>query len=140
VTKRNCLNNLGVFFSAGCLGAFFNSLAVWIFGVIGINAMLGLSINPTLSAKWLYPRIVWGGIWGLSYILFKNLEMKKFLKVFLFSLAPTLVQLLIVFPLKAQKGFFGVDLGVMTPLLVVIFNLVWAGVAVCFIDCANGES
>ena len=52
-----------IFFAAGCLGALANSLAVWLFGDLGITKLLGVSISPSLTAGWLYPRIVWGGIW-----------------------------------------------------------------------------
>jgi hypothetical protein len=47
----------------------------------------------------------------------------------LLSLGPTLVQLFIVFPLKADKGVMGLDLGVFTPLVVIFFNAVWGLVA-----------
>jgi hypothetical protein len=30
-----------------------------------------------------------------------------------------------VFPLKAGKGYFGMDLGMYTPVFVVFFNLIW---------------
>ena len=45
------------------------SLTVWIFGVIGITYALGVKIAPALSAPWLYPRLVWGGIWGLLFLV-----------------------------------------------------------------------
>ena len=43
----------------------------------------------------------------------------------LFSLGPSLVMFLVVFPLKAKKGMFGLDLGSITPVLVLFFNAVW---------------
>jgi hypothetical protein len=46
----------------------------------------------------------------------------------LFSLGPSLAQLFWVFPLKAQKGILGLQLGALTPLLVLFYNTVW-GVA-----------
>jgi hypothetical protein len=45
-------------------------------------------------------------------------------RAFLLSLGPTLVQLLIVFPLKAAIGVGGVELGWLTPLFAVLFNFV----------------
>jgi len=47
----------------------------------------------------------------------------------LFGLGPACVQLLIVFPYKAEKGMAGLALGEMTPLVVVFVNLVWGVVA-----------
>ncbi|MBL4756179.1 MAG: hypothetical protein JKY32_00630 [Rhizobiales bacterium] len=111
-------------FSAGAAGALANSVTVWLFGAVGINAALGVSIAPSISAAWLYPRIVWGGIWGFLLLL-PLLKDRWLARGALFSLAPTLVQLLVVFPYKADKGMFGLDLGTMTPVLVLLFNLVW---------------
>ena len=48
-----------------------------------------------------------------------------FSKGVLLSLAPTLVQLLVVFPMQAHKGMYGLALGTFTPLFVVFFNAVW---------------
>ena len=111
-------------FAAGCLGGLANSIVVWAFGDFGITREFGVAIAPTLTPTWLYPRIVWGGIWGLLFVL-PLLNAKPFSKGSLLSLFPTLVQLLVVFPMKANKGHFGLDLGLLTPAFVVIFNLVW---------------
>jgi len=118
------MKKLLVFFAAGCLGALANSIAVWLFGYFGITSLFGVSIAPSLTPGWLYPRIVWGGIWGLLFIL-PMLQSKLLLKGAVLSLFPTAVQLLIVFPLKAHKGMAGLDLGLFTPLFVLFFNWVW---------------
>ena len=118
------MRNALIFFAAGCVGALANSLTVWMFGESGINQALGVSIAPTLSPAWLYPRIVWGGLWGLLFLL-PMLDSKLFLKGSILSIFPTLVQLFVVFPYKADKGIAGLELGLMTPLLVLLFNWVW---------------
>ena len=48
---------------------------------------------------------------------------------FIFSLGPTLVQLFMVFPMKAHKGTMGLELGLLTPLFVVVFNAIWGWTA-----------
>jgi len=113
-----------IYFAAGCLGALANSLAVWFFGDFGIMKSFSVSISPTLSPGWLYPRIVWGGIWGLLFAL-PLLNSKLIRKGSLLSLFPTAVQLFIVFPYKANKGMAGLDLGLLTPLFVILFNWIW---------------
>ncbi len=118
------LSILSPAFSAGCLGGVTNSLAVWIFGVLGITSALGVSIAPALNPPWLYPRIVWGGIWGILFLL-PVLRRSVMLRGLLFSLGPSLVQLLVVFPVKADKGMLGLELGNLTPLFVLLFNAVW---------------
>ncbi|MFY7806288.1 MAG: hypothetical protein ACOVQ7_22980, partial [Limnoraphis robusta] len=60
---------LTVFFAAGCLGGLVNSLGVWLFGLLGITTTLGVSIAPQFTPPWLYPRIVWGGLWGFLFFL-----------------------------------------------------------------------
>ncbi len=101
-----------------------NSLVVWFLGLSGITAVLGINIAVQFSAAWLCPRIVWGGLWGLIFLipLFADSPVKRGV---VYSIAPILVQLFIVFPFKQGKGIMGLDLGSLTPLLVICANLVW---------------
>jgi hypothetical protein len=118
------MKKLLIFFAAGCVGALANSITVWAFGHYGITQALGVAIVPALSSSWLYPRIVWGGIWGLLFIL-PMLDSKLLRKGSILSLFPTAVQLFVVFPFKTHKGMAGLELGVFTPLLILFFNWVW---------------
>ena len=125
---RNLARNISLVFAAGCLGALINSLVVWIFGELGITAAAGVKIAPQLSSAFLYPRLVWGGIWGLLFLL-PLMQRRIFSRGLIFSLGPTLVQLFVVFPMKANKGAMGLDLGLLTPLFVVVFNAIWGWTA-----------
>ena len=122
--------NLSLVFAAGCLGGFLNSITVWLFGIAGITALFNVQIAPTLTAAWLYPRIVWGGIWGFLFLL-PFFPRKYLYKGILLSLLPTLIQLFVVFPLKANKGIMGIELGSLTPIFVILFNCVW-GITAAF--------
>ena len=124
---QNIAKKLSLVFAAGCFGGLLNSLAVWISGVLGISSALGVKIAPLLSAPWLYPRLAWGGIWGILFLL-PIMKKRYLIKGLLFSLGPTIVQLFVVFQMKANKGIMGFDLGLLTPLLVIVFNAIW-GVA-----------
>lgn len=121
---KKLAKRLTVIFAAGCLGGLANSLAVWLFGAYGITKTLGVRIAPDLSPVWLYPRLVWGGIWGLLFLLpvFRSSVLKRGL---LLSLGPTIIQLFVVFPYKADQGMMGMGLGALTPLLVFVFNAIW---------------
>jgi hypothetical protein len=121
---KKLAKRLTVIFAAGCLGGLANSLAVWLFGAYGVTKSLGVRIAPDLSPVWLYPRLVWGGIWGLLFLLpvFPNSVLKRGL---LLSLGPTIIQLFVVFPYKADQGMMGMGLGALTPLLVFVFNAIW---------------
>ncbi len=125
-----------VFFAAGCLGALANSITVWLAGDLGIPSSFGVSIAPSLTSNYLYPRIVWGGIWGLLFVL-PMLQSKLLLKGTVLSLFPTAVQLFVVFPLIAGKGIAGVDLGLYTPLFVLLYNWVWGVVTALTIKMAK---
>jgi len=130
------MRTLLIVFAAGALGALANSLAVWSFGSFGLTAALDVAIAPNLSAHWLYPRIVWGGLWGLLFVL-PILPSKLFTKGALLSLFPTAVQLFVVFPLMAHKGMGGLDLGLFTPLFVLFFNWVWGFITALAIKIAK---
>lgn len=124
IRVKNLAKKLSLVFAAGCLGGLLNSLAVWIFGEVGITSAFGVKIAPQLSALWLYPRIVWGGLWGFLFLL-PFMRNRFIYRGLLFSLGPTIVQLLIIFPMKANKGVMGLDLGLLTPLAVFVFNAIW---------------
>ena len=118
------IQKISLAFAAGCVGGLLNSLVLWFFGAQGINQFLGVNLAPSLTAAFLYPRVVWGGLWGLLFLL--SWRSKNLLgQGLIYSLGPTLAQLFLVFPYKANKGFLGLELGLLTPLLVVFFNAVW---------------
>jgi hypothetical protein len=116
--------NLTLVFAAGSMGGLVNSLVLWLFGRAGIPAELGVKLAPGLTPGWLYPRLVWGGLWGFLFVLpiFRN---QPFAQGLFFSLWPSVVQLFIVFPYQANKGVLGLDLGTLTPVFTLFFNAVW---------------
>jgi len=122
--------------AAGALGGLANSLVVWQFGVLGLNQALGVAIAPALTPEWLYPRLVWGGIWGVLFIL-PILNSQLLAKSFILSLFPTAAQLFLVFPYQTQYGIAGMGLGALTPLLVVFFNWVWGLTAAILLRIAR---
>ena len=111
-------------FAAGVLGGLANSLTVWLFGAVGLSQLLGVALAPQLSPVWLYPRLVWGGIWGWLFLLPSPRLTYSTRGIFL-SLGPSLVQIFLVFPYQLDKGVGGLQLGYLTPLLVLFFNAVW---------------
>ena len=124
MAKSLSVKEVSLTFAAGVLGGLANSLTVWLFGLVGLNQLLGVSLAPALTPAWLYPRLVWGGLWGWLFLLrFPRLAYLS--RGLVFSLGPSLVQIFLVFPLKAQKGVGGIELGYLTPLLVLFFNAVW---------------
>lgn len=130
------MKKLFICYSAGCLGALANSLIMWFFGDQGVPQQFGVAIAPHLTAGWLYPRIVWGGIWGLLFLL-PLLKSRPLAQGTFLSLVPTAVQLFVVFPFKEYKGMAGIDLGLFTPLFVLFYNWVWGVVTAVAIKQAK---
>ncbi len=118
------MKNLLICFAAGALGGLATGLVTWILGDFGITKMLGVSLAPALSSQLLYPKMVWAGIWGLLFIL-PFMKSRLITKGLVLSLFPTIVQLFFVFPKHLHKGMLGMDLGTLTPVFVVFFNMVW---------------
>jgi hypothetical protein len=121
---QSFVRNLSFVFSAGALGGVANSAALWGAGVIGLTGALGVAIEPSFTLPWLYPRVVWGGLWGLVFLLPFSRE-RWVARGLIASLAPSLVQLLGVFPWKLDMSFLGLELGTLTPVVVLAVNAVW---------------
>ncbi len=117
------MNNFSLVFMAGLFGGLINSLIVWFLGRLGVPQALGVQIAPPLDAAFIYPELVWGGIWGLLFLV--PLGRLTFpVKGAVISLIPSLVQLFLLFP-KAHKGILGLQLGTLTPVIVVIYTALW---------------
>lgn len=121
---KDLLRDISLSYAAGNLGGLANSVIAWLFGTLGINAVLGVHTAPAFTPQWLYPRLVWGGLWGFLFLL-PLLKRSPVLRGVIYSLGLTLVQLFVVFPFKLEQGMMGLKLGIMTPLLVVVFNIAW---------------
>ncbi len=124
---QSIVRNLSFVFTAGAFGGLANSAALWGAGVIGLTGALGVAIAPSLTAAWLYPRLVWGALWGLVFLLPFSRE-RWVARGLVASLAPSLVQLFGVFPWQLNMSMLGLELGALTPVVVLVVNAVW-GVA-----------
>jgi hypothetical protein len=120
---RHFLDRAAVSFAAGAFGALVNSLVVWAAGQYGLTARLGVAVAPTLTASWLYPRLVWGGLWGFLFLL--PLRGSWWLRGLVASLAPSAFALLYVLPYLTGQGLLGLRLGAPTPVFVLAANAVW---------------
>ena len=125
------MRNALVVFGAGCLGGLAMCVVMWLFSQSGINHSLGVRLSGSVAPQWMYPRIVWGGLWGLLFLLpifAGNLMARSFV----ICLFPTLIQLFVFYPYYEGKGVAGLSLGMLTPFLVLFFYWVWAlATAIC---------
>ena len=132
------LNSTAVAFAAGSGGGLATILTVWFCGLIGLTAAFGVAIKPPLAPAIIYNMVVWGGIFGFLFLL-PVLRGSILLRGLLFGLAPSIVKCVIVFPLKDQAGMLGMQLGLLTPVFVLIFNSVWGIVTAWLFVRARGE-
>jgi hypothetical protein len=137
--NRSFCNNISLAFASGCLGGLSQALFSWFFGVTGISAALGFMMAPQPTPMWLYAHVVWGGIWGFLFLLPIMKDSSPYAKGILYSFLPALVKLLIVFPLKDGKGLFGLQLGHITPVLILFFNMVWGTTAATWLKLTEGR-
>lgn len=132
------IREVSLVFAAGAVGGLINGLALWLAGQAGVTAALGVKIAPALNTAWLYNRLVWGGLWGLLFLLPLLGRGPWFLRGLLASLGPSLVQLVYVFPAVAGKGLAGLQLGLLTPLVVLTANAVWGWAAALWLRASRG--
>jgi hypothetical protein len=116
------LQKLSLIFAAGCFGGLVKALVAVASAGIGINTALGVTMLPSLSAFWVYQHMVWGGLWAFLFLI--PLKGSYYYRGAVFSLGQTLVQLALIFP-KMGKGFLGLEFGIFTPVLVLVFGIIW---------------
>lgn len=119
------MKNVLVVFAAGCFGALIQAVVMWLFTRYGITHHLGVAISGSIAPAWLYPRIIWGGLWGFLFLL-PILTSSVFARSFVIALIPTGVQLFILYPIYEGKGMAGLSLGLLTPFVVLFFYWVWS--------------
>ncbi len=133
------LNRIGLAFGAGSAGGLATALTLWLFGLLGITTALGVKLVQPLTPPFVYSMIVWGGIFGFLFLI-PVMQGSVWLRGFIFGLVPTLVQCLIVFPVKLNAGMLGLGLGALTPIFVLIFNTVWGVVTAALFVGGGGDS
>ncbi|HOV85141.1 MAG TPA: hypothetical protein PLM79_02195 [Syntrophobacteraceae bacterium] len=137
------MRRISIVFAGGVFGAFVNSLLAWYLGRKGIPQQFGVAIAPAWSAQYLYPRLVWGGLWGLVFLApawRSGFWVGVFARGVLFSLLPTLFQLLYVFPVLQGKAVLGLTLGKLTPVFVFFYNAVWGFCAALWTYGSKGDA
>ncbi len=119
------MKNALTVFGAGCLGALVMCVVMWLCSRHGITQSLGVAIGGSIAPQWMYPRLIWGGLWGLLFLL-PIFASSLLARSFVLALIPTLVQLFVIYPFYQGKGVAGLSLGLLTPFVVFFFFGVWA--------------
>lgn len=119
------MKNALLVFAAGCFAMLIQSVAMNLAVSYGLFHSLGVHIGASYSPNWLYPHIVWGGLWGFVFLL-PVLSSNLLLRSFVLCLIPALEQLFIGYPFFEGKGVAGLSRGLLTPVVVVFFWWLWA--------------
>ncbi len=127
---------LSLVFGAGVLGGLVSGLVMWFFGQRGITEALGVNMAPVLTQSWLYSHMMEWGFWGAVFLI-PILKRSVFWRGILFSLAPTAVQLFLFFPSQPDKGWMGMNMGILAPVCVLGFNFIWGLVAASWMSLAK---
>lgn len=135
---RPFLRRMTILFSAGLIGGLANRLIIWIFGVAGITQALGVQFAPPLNVDFVYPGLIWGGIWGWIFLLPWYRD-PWVIQGLVLSLAPTAVMLFFILPFRMDQGMAGMQLGALMPLLVLLFNAVWGVTATGWLRLIKSE-
>lgn len=128
------LQRLSLMFAAGSFGGLVKGLVATASAGVGVNAALGVTMVPSLTSTWVYQHVIWGGIWALLFFI--PLKGSYYFRGAVFSLGQTLVQLLVIFP-KMGKGMFGLQFGAFTPVLVLVFGIIWGLAAAFWLQLAS---
>jgi len=117
-----------VCFVSGLLAALVSSTALWAAGEYGVSSLLGVQLAPNLKPAWLYPQMMIGGLWGLGYFFTVGVPRHRrhwIRKALWFSLLPSAFTLFYLYPYVEHRGLAGFQLGMLTPLLILLSNLIW---------------
>ena len=136
---HNFVANAYQAFAAGAIGGFLQTLAIWVTGKLGLFALFQLPLAFELNLVWFYQRITWGGLWGLLFLIPLLREVPHWKRGLVFGIVPALASLLIFLPFKDGHGYFGLNLGVMMPVVVVAFGLMWGIIAGALLDRARPD-
>jgi len=132
---KNLFTRGSLAYAGGAVGALASTLTAWTFAYYGVPTVMGVKLTPEFTASWLYLRLVWGGLWGLLFLL-PLLRRSPAIRGLLWGLVPSLVQLLVVLP-STSGGVLGLNLGIMTPAMVVFCNSIWGIVASYWFSMIN---
>lgn len=129
------IQRAALYFTAAALGGLAVVLTVWSLGQIGVADLFGVSIKPELEKTFIYKQMVWGGLWGMIFLIPVTIK-PLWLKGLIMTLAPVIVALTVLFPMGGA-GFLGLEQGTLTPLYIYLVNVPW-GLVTAFLGCALG--
>ncbi len=99
---------------------------------MGITPATGFNMTPDLTVEWLFRRIFASGLWGIIFLI-PIFRRSPLVKGAVLGILPWLSSVFFVFPYKMNVGFFGLDLGLGTPLWTLFFGCFWGVTGTVFL-------
>jgi len=129
----NTIKALIFVFLAGGLGGLTSGILVWALGAGGVTPALGFAMVPELTFGWMFRRVFASAIWGIIFLIpvYRN---SPVMKGIVLGILPWLSSVLIVFPYRMNVGFFGLELGLGTPVWTLFFGAVWGVTGTLFLS------
>ena len=115
---------LSMTFASGVVGAGLVLMVALLMHRFGFLADLGCRLHPSADGRYIYSRLVWGGLFGLLFCL-PILSGSVWKRGLVFGLVPAAVELLVVFPLLNHAQVLGLNYGYTTPIFVVFLDVIW---------------
>jgi len=116
-------------FAAGALAGFVTTILIWIASQSGAFLILGVPLVFDLTPGWIYQRVVWGGLWGFVFLVPVFVSWPGWRRGLILGMGPAAATLLVFNPIKDGIGLFGLGLGAMMPIIVIVFSLLWGVIA-----------
>ena len=113
-------------FAAGALGAIANRIFLLILGALSVIPM------PDVTKLWIYAALVWGGLWGLLFLI--PWKASWWLRGLVFSLGPTAGVWFVIYPYVANMGVLGLGRGIVAPFVPLVANGIWGLVAAWWLE------
>ena len=117
------LRKSSILFALGAFGGLVTAFAIWLAGLAGVTALFGVAIAPELTPECIYPKLVWGGMWGWLGFL-PILVTGWLLRGLVISIIPAAAAWSYFLPADGA-GLLGLSLGLLTPVVVLGFTLIW---------------
>ncbi len=115
--------------AAGAIAALIQTLIIWALYRVGIIFLIGVPLDFPLSTALIYQRVVWGGLWGMCFMLPLLKNSAQWKRGLVIGLLPAAASLFWFNPFLKGQGMLGLNLGPMMPVIVVAFNLLWGYLA-----------
>ncbi len=118
---------------AGGLCGRTSGILVWGLGAGGIPPALGFAMVPELTFEWMFRRVFASAIWGIIFLIpvYRN---SPVMKGIVLGILPWLSSILFVFPYRMNVGFFGLEMGMGTPIWTLFFAAVWGVTGTLFLS------